>query len=515
VRNAAPGDADTLTADPLTAEHEAIVVGAGFAGIGTAIKLDELGIRDYLVIEEGDDVGGTWHWNRYPGVAVDIPSFSYQFSFAPRTDWSRVYAPGEELRGYARDLVDQYGLRERMRFSTRIVEATFDDTTDRWQLKTDGGETLTTRFVILATGILTRPRPVDIPGLASFAGQTVHTARWDASIQLAGKRVAVIGTGASAVQLIPAIASEVATLTVFQRTAIWCLPKFDGPLQGAPRKILRRVPVTQKVVRGLSQTLVELQFPLALHFPRLFPTAALGERIARRMLRKQVLDPELREKLTPDYTVGCKRPSFHNTYLSTFNRDNVELETAPIARITEHGIETTDGTQHEIGVLVLATGFKVFESGSMPPFPTSGAGGKDLDGFWKEHRYQSYQGVSVPGFPNLFTISGPYGYNGASYFTLIENQLRHIARVLGRARSNGVARVEVTREANDRFMATMRGRRHHQVLVRGNCGPANSYYFDAHGDSPFRVSPTAEARWRSSHFDLDDYLFTGASAPRQ
>jgi cation diffusion facilitator CzcD-associated flavoprotein CzcO len=496
-------------ADPSGVEHGVIIVGAGFAGIGTAIKLDELGIRDYHVIEEGDDVGGTWHWNRYPGVAVDIPSFSYQFSFAARTDWSRVYAPGAELRGYARDLVEKYGLRERMRFSTRIVGATFDEPNDRWLLLTGDGQTLTTRFLILATGILNRVRPVDIPGLDTFAGQTVHTARWNDSVQLAGKRVAVIGTGASAVQLIPAIAPEVAKLTVFQRTAIWCLPKFDGPLDGAPRKILERVTVTQRLVRALSQTLVELQFPLALHFPRFIPTAAIGERIGRRQLRRQVVDPGLREKLTPTYTLGCKRPSFHNSYLSTFNRDNVELETTSIARITERGIETTDGAQHEIDVLVLATGFRAFETGSMPPFQISGPDGTDLDRFWEQNRYQAYQGVSVSGFPNLFTISGPYGYNGASYFTLIENQLRHIGRVLGRVRNEGVTRVEVTAEANDRFMATMRSRRHHQVLVRGNCGSANSYYFDARGDSPFRVSPTPEVRWRSAHFDLDDYRFTG------
>jgi cation diffusion facilitator CzcD-associated flavoprotein CzcO len=502
----------TEVAGTPTAEHEVIVVGAGFAGIGTAIKLGELGIQDYLVIEEGDDVGGTWHWNRYPGVAVDIPSFSYQFSFAPRSDWSRVYAPGEELRGYARDLVEEYGLREHLRFGTRITEARYDEQTDRWQLLTDAGETLMTRFVILATGILSRPRPVDIPGLDTFAGQTIHTARWDDGVQLTGRQVAVIGTGASAVQLIPAIAADVAKLTVFQRTPIWCLPKFNGPLKGAPRRILERVPVTQKIVRGISQTLVELQFPLALHFPRFFPVAAVAERIARRTLRHQVPDPVLREKLTPQYTVGCKRPSFHNSYLSTFSRDNVELETTPIARITASGIETTDGTQHEVDVLVLATGFKVFETGSMPPFPTSGVGGRDLDAFWTENRYQSYQGVSVPGFPNLFMISGPFGYNGASYFTLIENQLRHIGRVLGRARRESALRVEVKPEANDRYMATMRGRRHHQVLVRGNCGPAKSYYFDAQGDSPFRVSPTVEARWRSGRFDLDDYAFTRVSA---
>jgi cation diffusion facilitator CzcD-associated flavoprotein CzcO len=499
-------------AEPATATYEVIVIGAGFSGIGTAIKLDELGIHDYLVVEDGDDVGGTWHWNRYPGVAVDIPSFSYQFSFARRTDWSRIYAPGEELRGYALDLVREHGLRARMRFGTRIAGAAFDEGERRWHLRTEAGDELVARFVILATGALTRPKPVDIAGVDDFAGTTVHTARWDPDVDLGGKRVGVIGTGASAVQLIPAIAPDVEHLTVFQRTPIWCLPKVDGPLPRTLRRVLERVPGAQRLVRTISQTFVELSFPLALHFPRFVPTARIAERVARKTLADQVQDPDVRAKLTPDYSLGCKRPSFHNSYLSTFNRANVDLETTSIARITANGITTTDGAHHEIDVLVLATGFKVFETGSMPPFPTTGAAGTDLDTFWKENRFQAYQGVSVPDFPNLFTVFGPYGYNGASYFTLIENQLRHITRVLGEARRRGSTRVEVTREANDRFFRTMQGRRHHQVLVRGNCATANSYYFDANGDSPFRVSPTLEARWRSSRFDLADYHFAAQAS---
>lgn len=506
-----------LDAPPPTtpvATHEVIVIGAGFAGIGTAIKLEEDGVRDYLLVEEGEDVGGTWHWNRYPGVAVDIPSFSYQFSFAPRTDWSRVYAPGEELRSYALDLVERYGLRPKMRFGTRIVAASFDELAHRWHLETADGETLVARHVIVATGLLTRPQTVGIPGVADFSGPTVHTARWDDDVELHDKRVAVIGTGASAVQLIPSIAPHVSRLTVFQRTPIWCLPKPDGPLAGLPRKVLERVPGAARAIRTVSQTGVELQFPLAVHFPRFVPTARLGERLARWLLKRQVEDPEVRAKLTPAYTLGCKRPSFHNSYLRTFNLPNVTLETSPIVRITETGVQTADGVTHEIDVLVLATGFKVFETGSMPPFPTRGVDGQDLDGFWKARRFQAYQGVSVPGFPNFFMISGPYGYNGSSYFTLIENQTKHISRVLGRARAQRATRVEVTPEANDRFMGSMRRRRPGQVLVRGTCGPANSYYFDARGDSPFRVSSTLEARWSSSRFPLDDYAYAGPGTDR-
>ncbi|MCW3010457.1 MAG: monooxygenase [Solirubrobacterales bacterium] len=503
-RDSQPGEAPATT-------HEVVVVGAGFAGIGTAIKLQELGIRDYLVVEDGSDVGGTWHWNRYPGVAVDIPSFSYQFSFAPRTDWSRVYAPGEELRAYARDVVEQHGLRPRMRFSTSITRARFAEAEDRWHLTTDAGDELVARHVVLATGALTKPRPVEIAGVEDFRGETVHTARWDHDVELRGKRVAVIGTGASAVQLIAEIAPEVADLTVFQRTPIWCLPKLDGPISASTRKLLERVPGAARAVRAVSQALVELQFPLAAHFPRIVPSAAIAEKIARRMLAKQVHDPGVRAKLTPKYSMGCKRPSFHNTYLQTFNRPDVHLETTPIARVTATGVETTDGAHHEVDVLVLATGFKVFEPGTMPPFPVTGTGGLDLDAFWAEHRFQAYQGVSVPRFPNFFTVFGPYGYNGASYFTLIENQLRHITRVLGEARTRGATRIEVTEEANRRYFERMQERKKHSVLARGNCGPANSYYFDARGDTLFRSATTLEARYRSSRFPLTDYRF---GAPR-
>lgn len=218
-------------------------------------------------------------------------------------------------------------------------------------------------------------------------------------------------------------------------------------------------------------------------------------------------DPVTREKLTPRYALGCKRPSFSNEYLQTFNRDNVTLETTGIDTITESGVRTADGTEHPADVLVLATGFKVFEKGNMPAFTVRGAGGADLEKFWAENRFQAYQGVSVPGFPNFFTILGPYGYNGSSYFNLIETQTAHIVRCLRNARKTGATRVEVTSEANDRYFRSMLDRRKHQVFFQDSCSLANSYYFDANGDVPFRASPTLETMVTSRFFDLDDYAF--------
>ena len=491
------------------------VVGAGFSGIGACVALQRAGIDDLLLIEAGDGVGGAWHWNTYPGIQVDIPSFSYQFSYAQRGDWSRVYAPGNELKAYAEQLVDEHGLRPRLRLNTRIVAAAWDEDEHVWRLETDGGDTIVARHVVGATGVLTQPVPPDIPGLDDFAGVTMHTARWDDSVDLRGKRVAMIGTGASAVQVAPSIAPEVESLTVFQRTPIWCLPKPDGRMPRAARAVLSRFPGARWALRMVSQTYVELTFPVAAHYASVVPLARATKKLALRHLEQSVHDPVVRDKLTPRYDLGCKRPGFSNDYLPTFNRPNVHLDTAPIERFTADGVATAEGERDPFDVLILATGFKVFERGNIPPYPVTGVGGSDLAEFFETNRFQAYQGVSVPGFPNMYAILGPYGYNGASYFTLIENQSRHIVRCLRHAREVGATRVEVTREANDRYFAEMLSRRHRQLFFQGGCEGARSYYFDHHGDVPFRASTTVEAWWRSGHFDLGDYRFDRrAATPR-
>jgi cation diffusion facilitator CzcD-associated flavoprotein CzcO len=491
-------------------DHEVIVVGAGFSGIGAAIKLDRAGFRNLAILEEGDGVGGAWHWNTYPGVAVDIPSFSYQFSFETSAEWSRVYAPGKELKAYAEHCVDSYGLRDRIRLRTKAVAAAFDDDAHLWRLSTAEGEELTARHVVGATGVFTKPKPPDIAGLEDFGGKVMHTARWDHGEDLRGKRVAVIGTGASAVQVVPSIAREVERLTVFQRTPIWCLPKFDPELPEPFKRLMRALPPARLPARVASQAFVEATFPLPAHFHGVIPLSRVGERAGRDLLNKQVRDPETRDKLTPRYALGCKRPGFSNDYLRTFNRENVDLETAPIEAITRGGVRTVDGTDHPLDVLILATGFRVFESGNMPPYPVRGAGGVDLEEWWDANRFQAYEGVSVPGFPNLFAILGPYGYNGSSYFHLIETQSRHIVRCLRRARRTGATRVEVTAEANERYWKQMLGRRHNQIFFQDSCAASNSYYFDRHGDVPFRAATSLETSWRSARFDLDDYRFEAA-----
>ena len=489
-------------------DHHVLIVGAGFSGIGAAIQLDRAGFTDFLMIEAGDGVGGTWYWNTYPGIAVDIPSFSYQFSFEQSPDWTRTYAPGRELKAYAEHCVDKYRLRSRIRFGTKVLAAEFDDEHRLWRVQIDPGGEVTARFVINACGVLTTPKLPDIDGVDDFAGLTMHTARWDHQQDLTGKRVAIIGTGASAVQIIPEIAPIVDQLTVFQRTPIWCFPKFDVRLPKLARWAMR-VPGGSAVQRLLSQAYVEATFPIAAHYFTVFPLAKRMASLGKRYLRQQVKDPVVRDKLTPRYAVGCKRPGFHNTYLSTFNRDNVQLVTESIDKITPSAVATTDGTSYDVDVLLLATGFKVLDVDDVLTYAVTGSGERSLSRFWDEHRIQAYEGVSIPGFPNFFTVFGPYGYVGSSYFALIESQTHHILRCLKQARSVGAQHVEVSEEANDRYFAEVMRRRHRQVFWQDSCRLANSYYFDKNGDVPLRPTTTVEAYWRSRRFNLDDYRFTG------
>lgn len=485
---------------------QTIVIGAGFAGIGAGIALDRAGFGDYLILEAGSDVGGTWFWNTYPGIAVDIPSFSYQFSFEQSSDWSRSYAPGRELKAYADRCVAKYGLRNRIRFNTAVTAVVFDDDTATWRVDLDGGDSLTARYVINASGVLTVPQSPDIDGVDSFGGISMHTARWDHDVDLTGKRVAIIGTGASAVQIIPEIAPQVEHLTVFQRTPIWCFPKFDWEL-GGPARLAMHLPGGKAIQRLLSQTYVELTFPLSAQYYKYFPLAKWSKLLGRLTLRRVVKDRETRAKLTPAYAVGCKRPAFHNTYLQTYNRDNVDLVTEPITKITGSGIVTEDGLQRDVDVLILATGFKVLDIDSIT-FDVVGSGGDSLADFWDSHRMQAYEGVSVPGFPNFFSVMGPYGYVGSSYFALVEAQTHHITRCLRQAAADDAIRVEVSQAANDRFFAEMMRKRHRQVFWQDSCRLAHSYYFDKNGDVPLRPTTTVETYWRSRNFPITDYEFS-------
>jgi cation diffusion facilitator CzcD-associated flavoprotein CzcO len=498
--------------NPSGTHFEVVVIGAGFAGIGFAIKLKQAGFTDFVILDEADGPGGTWHWNTYPGIAVDIPSFSYQFSFEQRPDWSRSYAKGAELKAYAEDCVNKYGLMPNLRFGETVAAADWDDEANRWRVTLAGGDEVTARFLINACGVLTRPNMPDIPGVEEFAGLTMHSSRWDHGQDLRGKKVGIIGTGASAVQIIPAIADEVEHLTVFQRTPIWCLPKPDVKLAPPIQWALEHLPGSKTAIRLVSQLFVEATFPVPAHYEGLLHVRRLAQRAALTYLKSQVKDPLTREKLSPRYGLGCKRPSFHNSYLSTFNRPDVFLETTPISHITGEAVHTSGGPAHVLDVLILATGFKVMDPDNMPTYTLRGVDGVDLTDWWEGRRVQAYEGISVPGFPNHFTIFGPYGYNGSSYFALIEAQTAHILRVLRNARARSADYVEVKQEANDRFFKEMLSRQRNAIFWQSSCANANSYYFDKNGDVPLRPTTTLETAIRSRRFKLSDYTFRATAS---
>lgn len=489
-------------------EHEAIIVGAGFGGMGAAIQLDRLGIEDYLIVDREDDLGGTWHVNHYPGLAVDIASVTYQYSFEPNPHWSRLYAPGAELKQYATHVADSYDLKRRMRFNTKVTGAEWDDASGRWTVEVDGGETLTAKYLITATGFLSQPKKPDIDGVDSFAGKVIHSADWDHDYDLAGKRVAVIGTGATGVQLIPELAKEAADLTVYQRTPIWVVPKFDGAIPWGLRQLFQRLPFTQRLARyGNSTVLEAITFTGVLHYKQAAMLNRIAESLAKTHLRRQVKDAETRRQLTPDYSLGCKRPTFSNDYYPAFNEPHVHLQTTPIARVEPDGIVTGDGQKNTIDVLVLATGFDLWDT-NFPAIQIRGRDGRDLGKWWRENRFQAYEGITVPQFPNLLSITSPYSYTGLSYFWTIEAQMKHMDRLFGELSKREAEQFEVKQEANDGFLERMTDRLGDSVFYQGNCASARSYYYDPNGEATLlRPSSVAAGHRDAVSFPVDDYHY--------
>jgi cation diffusion facilitator CzcD-associated flavoprotein CzcO len=499
---------------PNAPDHHVVIIGAGFGGLGAAIELRRAGIDDFVILEKWNGVGGTWRANTYPGVAVDIPSFIYSFSYEQRGTWSRLFAPGAELLAYAEDVADRHNLRPRIRFETAVASMAFDESQDLWRIQVvdaGGDRTITARFVISAIGALERPVLPDIPGIGDFGGAIVHTARWDHDVDLAGKRVACIGTGASALQLIPEIADAVGSLDVYQRTPIWVAPKVDPRIGVAGRMVLS-VPPVRSAVRGLGT----LAFDLAgnvIFQQRLRPVRAGLEAGLRAWMRRQVDDPEIREALIPDYGFGCKRPSMSNGYLQAFNLPNVDLVTTPIERVTPRGIVTSDGAERAADVLVCATGFRIMAESEPVPFPIHGRAGVELGAHWLEHRFHAYQGVSVCGFPNLFSVAGPYGFVVGSYFWMIEATTKHAARVIAETDRRQERTAEIRRGPQDRYVQQCRERQAGSPLFGDACATSNTYYVNFQGDSPLRPSLYAEMWWQNRHFPLSHYRYARAPEP--
>jgi cation diffusion facilitator CzcD-associated flavoprotein CzcO len=422
-----------------------VIIGAGIAGIATAVTLQHEGFHDFTILEKGTDVGGVWHWNRYPGLTCDVPSQLYQFSFAPKPDWTSLFAPGDEIQRYLRDVVDQFGLDDRLRLNAEVVSAVF--TGSAWQIRTaDGGE-LDADFVIAATGLLHHPFTPDIAGLDTFGGDVVHTARWDDDIVTEGRRIAVIGTGSTGVQVVSALQRKAAHISHFVRTPQWVMWAPMGLSQPAVfGAALRRLPDLHRFVYGKLLWASGILTDVA---TRPSWRRRLVQECARWSLRAQVRDRELRSRLTPDYQPLCKRQVVSASYYRALRGRNAELVTVPIERITPRGIRTADGREIDADVLVFATGFQTHNY--MRPMNLRGRDGLSIDDAWAKGP-RAYRMTAIPGFPNFFTVLGPNSPTGTiSPQYPAELTARYITQWLQRFRDGEISTVEVTDEATTKF----------------------------------------------------------------
>ncbi len=478
------------------------IVGSGFGGLGAAIRLRQEGIDDFLVFERAGDLGGTWRDNSYPGCTCDVPSHLYSFSFAPNPGWSRSFSSQPEIWAYLHQCARRFGILPRLRLGHEVREAAWDDPRQRWRIETSGG-TWTADALVAAAGPLSEPSIPALPGLGSFEGAAFHSARWDHDHDLTGRQVAVVGTGASAIQFVPEIQPQVGRLRVFQRTAPWVLPRRDRALSGAERRLFRAVPATQRLARSAIYWARE-GFTATFVHPRLM---RLPQRLALRHLRGAVADPELRARLTPDYTLGCKRVLLSNHYLPALTSQNVEVITSGIREVRPYGIVTDDGVEHPADTIIFGTGFHVTD----PPFgdQVRGRDGRTLAEVWKGSP-KAHLGVTVAGFPNLFLLLGPNTALGStSVVLMIEAQVEYVLRALEFMRAAGVATVEPRPEAQQAFLAEVDARMRPTVWSAGGCA---SWYMDRTGrNSTLWPSFTWAYGRRTRRFDPDLHL----TAPRR
>jgi cation diffusion facilitator CzcD-associated flavoprotein CzcO len=448
-----------------------VIIGSGFSGLGMAIRLKQEGIQDFIVLERAQDVGGTWRDNTYPGCACDVESHLYSYSFAPNPRWSRMFSPQAEIWQYLRDCADRFGVRPHMRFGHEVNEANWDEKARGWRIKTSRGE-IEAKVLISGMGALCEPKWPDIPGLDRFKGKLMHSARWDHGYELSGKRVAVVGTGASAIQFVPRIQPLVAELKLFQRTPPWIVPHTDRPIAELERRLFARHPRVQKALRG---QIFAMREALGVAFRHPLMMRAI-QQLALRHLRRSVSDRALRAKLTPKYKIGCKRILLSNDYYPAVSRANVEVVTEAIREVRESSVVTADGRDREVDAIILGTGFEVTEV----PFAKAvrGREGKSLGEAWN-HTPRAHLGTTVAGFPNLFLLLGPgTGLGHNSVVLMIESQIEHVLRALDYMRTRRIAALEPKGDAQKSFERELDRRMSKTVWVRGGC---SSWYQDRNG----------------------------------
>jgi cation diffusion facilitator CzcD-associated flavoprotein CzcO len=450
------------------------VVGGGFAGVGAVVTLKRAGYDDVTVFERGERVGGVWHHNTYPGAACDVPSHLYEFSFEPNPRWSRRYAPQSEIQAYLEDVTQRYGVRDKIRTGTEVQSAHWDEERGRWQLNTSAGSH-EADILLTACGQLSVPKVPPIAGLDKFEGPSFHTAKWEHDVELAGKRVAVVGTGCSAIQVVPAIQPVVEHVDVYQRSPGWTFPKMDYAYKERTKKLFERFPLLQRLDRALIFAFMEFgAMGMTKRRRLLWPFRAAG----RRQIRKAISDPELRRKVTPTDEVGCKRVMLTDEWYPALAKPNVELITDRIAEVTPTGVRTGDGIERPADVLVLATGFATH--GFVAPMEIVGAGGRTLAEEWDEVA-RAYLGLSVPGFPNMFLLYGPNtnGGTGSVIYT-IEAGMEHVIKAIRALERTGARRIELRREAASSFDRELRAALKNSVWHTG----CVNWYVDEKGNDP-------------------------------
>ncbi|ONM50691.1 flavin-containing monooxygenase [Nocardia donostiensis] len=478
-----------------------IIIGSGFAGLGLAIRLSQQGRNDFLVLERGHDVGGTWRDNTYPGAACDVPSHLYSYSFALNPNWSRSFSRQNEIQGYIRNVAEKYNVLDKHLFNCDVTGARWNNEDSRWEIESSQGS-FTADTVVSAVGALCEPALPDIKGINDFTGEIFHSARWNHDSDLAGKRVAIIGTGASAIQIVPAIAPKVAHLDVYQRTAPWLLPRLDRPYLLPERLAFKYLPGVQRLSRAAIYAARETQVVGLAKFP---PLMRGMEALAKAKLQYEIRDPQLRAKVTPNFRIGCKRMLISNDYYPALSRDNVDVVTDGIAEVRENAIVTKDGTVREVDAIIVATGFHVTDS---PTYNTiAGKDGRTLSEVFDAIGQQGYKGSAIANFPNMFFLLGPnVGLGHTSMVYMIESQINYISDALATFDRLGLRTVEVRREVQDAFNAELQAKLVKSVWNTGGCA---SWYLDKHGNNTTLWPDfTFEFRRLTKKFDVAAYETT-------
>jgi cation diffusion facilitator CzcD-associated flavoprotein CzcO len=486
--------------------HRLIIIGAGFAGLGAAHRLKQAGEHDFIILERADDVGGVWRENRYPGCACDVESHLYSFSFAPNPNWTRHFSPQPEIWAYLQDCANRFGLVSHLHLNEGVSALQWDEGAGEWAVETTRAK-YRARLVVAAFGFLSEPAIPNLKGIEDFRGRVFHSATWPADFDPRGCRVAVVGTGASAIQLVPAIQPQVARLHVFQRTPPWVIPRPDGPISPRARRLYRMLPLLQKAVRLKIYVQREL-FVLGFRHPALMKAT---QRAALRHLDESIQDSDLRRRLTPNYIMGCKRILLSNDFYPSLVQPNVEVVTAGIREVVAEGIVGSDGTCREVDTIIFGTGFQTVD----PPFPHSvrGRDGRTLAEAWADSP-KSYMGTTVSGFPNFFIMPGPNtGLAHSSVIYMTEAQIEHMLRVIKLMQKRRYDIVEPRASAQQRFTDEMDREMQGTVWTAGGC---QSWYLDRTGrNSTLWPGYTFAFRRRAVRLQERDYEWRRAAERTQ